>query len=303
MRLLAGTSSSRLIVRTCQITLLDGRTPLASVDTHRPSYPRSAEDGKYIFPDIAIFCTASSDDRKARYFTMWTHMRDALIYRAFSATETSSVVPLRSQEWRDVLNGDMFKHDAKPQLLSRRGKAKLTKNRTQILSLEQILAPCLAHAGVVLDLTNHPLDMKLPSIAQARASLWEISELNFRLEFKALDKRLHIGHSTRLESREQLVYSCFPGSNPTPFDCAPEHANQGLAAQDWREKLTFLLRLNRVMESWAGYRETRISVLDPGTYNEASVSDLEFRLARFYTQSFFESFGRACCIPMALHVA
>lgn len=277
------------------------KNALASVNTHRPAHPRSANDSNYLFPDIAIFCTASSDDRKARYFTVWKHLRGALIHRVFSGALASDfpVVPLRPQDWRDVLNGDMFKQHAEP-----REPKKPTRNRTKILNLEKILAPCLADAGVSLHLENGPIEMVLPTADQARAMLWEISELNFRLEFMALDRRVHDVRMSGSESRKHLIYSCFPGwtdAGFSPFECVLGHADQGLAASNWKQKLPFLLRLNTVMESWAGYRETPISVLAQGDYDERGVLDMEFTLARFYTQSFFECFGRAACVPMALY--
>ncbi|KAJ7226465.1 hypothetical protein B0H12DRAFT_1240600 [Mycena haematopus] len=275
------------------------RNALASVNTHRPSHPRSLDDGKYMFPDIAIFCTANSDDRKARYFTIWNLLRDALIYRVFGTAGRHLPVPFRTQDWRDILNGDMFKLNSEPQVPAKRG---LTKNHAKILSLEKILAPCLAHAGVSLDPNNQPIHMMLPSTVQARACLWEISELNFRLEFIALDKRLHVAESHGSEAREGLVHSCFPGGTNGGFSlfiCDLEQANKGLADRDWKQRGLFLGRLNKVMESWEGYGTLRSSSLVDD--DEEGVSVLGFRLARFYTQSFFENFGRAPSIPMALY--
>ncbi|KAJ7615115.1 hypothetical protein DFH06DRAFT_1343970 [Mycena polygramma] len=86
---------------------------LASVNAFRPTRPRSLADAKYLFPDIALFCTAASDDRKARYFATWAYMRTALIYRVFGTTVGSdSAEPLSAQDWRDILNGGLFKLEA-----------------------------------------------------------------------------------------------------------------------------------------------------------------------------------------------
>ncbi|KAJ7433778.1 hypothetical protein B0H11DRAFT_1939210 [Mycena galericulata] len=273
---------------------------LVSVNAHRPSRPRSPADGKYVFPDIALFCTPTSDDRKARYFTTWAYMRTALIYRAFGPA--ASAEPLTSQEWRDILNGGLFQLDSESRVvvMSKRGKPKVTKTRAKLLSLENILGPSLQHTSVSLDIGNKP-ETALPTAEQARAYLWEISELNFRLEFVALDKRLHVPPSTEPMSREQMIYSCFPGWTSAGFslvDSDLRYAKQGLASQHWKEKLPFLLRLNAVMKSWAGYAASHIYILDQ--YDAKGVSALEFRLARFYTQCFFESFGRPATIPMAL---
>ncbi|KAJ7493287.1 hypothetical protein B0H11DRAFT_2005727 [Mycena galericulata] len=264
---------------------------LASVNTHRPIHSRSAEDGKYMFPDIALFCTAASDDRKARYFTLWAYLRDALIYRVFGPTAGSHPSAGAPEPSR---------LDAEPQaMLSRRGKPKVTKTRQKLLSLDRILGPCFDHAGVSLDLSSQPIDMALPTTDQARAQLWEISELNFRLEFVALDRRLHISRSNL--SREQLIYSCFPGWSAAGFslfDCDLMYAKRGIAAADWKEKLPFLMRLNTVMASWAEYHTLRIAI--PAQDDEVGVLDFEYRLARFYCQSFFEAFGRPPTLPMAL---
>ncbi|KAJ7615114.1 hypothetical protein DFH06DRAFT_948030, partial [Mycena polygramma] len=132
----------------------------------------------------------------------------------------------------------------------------------------------------------------------ARTYLWEISELNFRLEFIALDKRLHVSQSSNTDSRKQLVYSCFPGwttAGFSLFDCDLRYANRGLAARDWREKLPFLLRLNTVMKSWLDYEACNIRIVEK--YDEQRTADLELELATFYTQSFFESLGRPATVP------
>ena len=74
----------------------------------------------------------------------------------------------------------------------------------------------------------------VPSVQVAQEILWEIYELNFRFEFKALDHQAHIpvGGVDGLP-HDQLILACFPGQ--TLLAVAPiASACEGLGATDWR---------------------------------------------------------------------
>ncbi|KAJ7814802.1 hypothetical protein B0H13DRAFT_2293583 [Mycena leptocephala] len=158
------------------------KSALSSVNSHRSSHPRSPADGKYIFPTV------------------------------FGPTATAvSAEPLSSQDWRDILNGSLFKLDAgshdQAMATSRRGKPKVTKTRAKVLNLENLLRPCLQQSDLPRSFSSARARV---TNCQPSASMFvEISELNFRLEFIALDKRLHVPQSPGPEAREQLIYPAF----------------------------------------------------------------------------------------------
>ncbi len=152
----------------------------------------------------------------------------------------------------------------------------------------------------------------------------ELSELNFRCELLALDKRAHNNTlsantsnvsvptipSPAALTREDLLFRCFLGSSVV--DVQQEHANQGLASPKWSDRRAYLIALYNVMLSWTGFESYALSTstkdfLDllrnsPNLHqlSEDSTRRLEVLVAGFYTQAFFNFFGRAAIIPRRL---
>ncbi|KAJ6601473.1 hypothetical protein B0H10DRAFT_2230590 [Mycena sp. CBHHK59/15] len=280
---------------------------LTSVDLKRPTHSRSRDDSKYLFPEIALFCTTTSPERQARYFATWDFMKDALLHRVFESSITNasgSVEPLTPQDWRDLLNGNLFCLDTtKTPAGKERRRKRGTRTRERNRGLLYVLGPCLEHADISIDFDHCPVKPTLPSIEHARAQLWQISELSFRLEFFSLDRRAGPAqNSVQREQRNDLLHSCFPrGSSEwaSLLNCDVACASQGLAAKDWKTKLPYLLRLRQVMECWTGDAPDLVKALLP-EYSEQDAAKLEFALAKYYTQTFFDFFGRAPSIPMCL---
>ncbi|KAJ6630942.1 hypothetical protein B0H10DRAFT_1979963 [Mycena sp. CBHHK59/15] len=284
-------------------------TALTSVDLKRPTRSRSRDDKKTLFPEIALFCTTTNPERQARYFAVWDYMKDALLHRVFESSisgASGSVEPLFSQDWRDLLNGNLFCLDTtKTPAGKERRRKKGTRTRERNRGLLHVLGPCLEHAGISMDFDHCPVKPALPSIQHARAQLWQISELSFRLEFFSLDRRVgpvQNQNSVQREQRSDLLHSCFPqGSSnwASLLNCDIACANQGLASTDWKTKLPYLLRFRQIMECWTGEVPRLVKTLLP-EYSEQDTAKLELAVAKFYTQTFFEFFGRAPSIPMWL---
>jgi hypothetical protein len=98
-----------------------------------------------------------------------------------------------------------------------------------------------------------------------------------------------------------MVLKCFDVPSLVVTDA--RRANSGLQAHDWRERLPFLLALRALMRDWDGLKPTPLLLPDlasPDMYTEVDVQQLEDHIARFYTQTFYCSFGRAATIPTHL---
>jgi len=140
---------------------------------------------------------------------------------------------------------------------------------------------------------------KLPRISVFQEILWELYELNFCLELVSLDQ-----HANRdpvkvdLEICVQEILRCFSNTSGVSVVTIP-YANTGLIANDWRERLPFVLAFVGVMSCWEGlkpkvfdYRLYRVEEL-----SQNQVLELEHEAACFYMQTFFNHFGRASLIP------
>jgi hypothetical protein len=240
---------------------------------------RSPNNRKYIFPEPGIFLGANPV-RRAKYLHTWQALEPVCIHRLLSSTAP----PLSSQEWRDVLIGSLeFKSSdsscAKAQDHARR---------------------LLGSALDDLSLNSTDPDASPPPITdlEARAMIWRLSELNFRYELLALNKRAGPAGRDEFEC-DQAVRNAL--LLPSLQAVEMETSRIGFRSSHWRCRLPYLLNIATLMRVWSGDKPLPILQNIPfGEYNELNTGVLEDAVARFYTDSFFIFFGRAAVIPTCL---
>jgi hypothetical protein len=257
------------------------RDALQAVDRDRPPLSYGT---RYLFPEATLFAS-TNDSRRAKFFATWNAIRPACVFRVFS-TE-SLAPPLSSQQWRDFLFDGLLSLSKASKLVSRREEAKA------------IFASALDE----LDIDLHPpTSDHFPTVpvADAQKILWELTELNFRFEFLALDKRASSSRRDE-DERQAMVLKCF--NVPSLVVADPQSANTGLQSHDWREQLPFLLAMRALMRDWDGPKPTPLIQPDLASqdmYSKEEAQRLEDSIARFYSQSFFCFFGRAATVPTRL---
>ncbi|KAK0196157.1 hypothetical protein F5146DRAFT_997620 [Armillaria mellea] len=130
------------------------------------------------------------------------------------------------------------------------------------------------------------------SLDNIREILWEVSEINFRLEFFALDRKLCGCESTR---HLNLLGQCFPyGRWNMPHHIDLGSANYGIAHSNWIERAP-------CMQSWQGCPVPLSASSDQtGGYSEFDVERVEKEMAYFYVETFFVTFGREPVLPQRL---
>jgi hypothetical protein len=241
---------------------------------------------RYLFPEAAIFAS-TNEARRAKFFATWNVFRPACILRVFSVE--SLAAPLAGQQWRDfLLDG----------LLSLSRESNMVRRREEV---KAIFAGALDELQIDLHV---PPSSHFPTVPvdEAQKILWELTELNFRFELLALDKRASSPSSHRDEDeRQAMVLKCF--GVPSLIVADEQQANSGLQAHTWQERLPFLLALRALMRDWDGLKSTPLLLLDLAShdmYTEADVQQLEDHIARFYTQTFYRLFGRAAVVPTRL---
>jgi hypothetical protein len=134
----------------------------------------------------------------------------------------------------------------------------------------------------------------------AREILWEISELNFRVELAALDHYVSLVGST---GRRELISKCFHTSSPTRLYVVNlGDAGQGLGARDLRQRAPYFIALHRLMEDWKD-NETLGPALpaSPDNCTEGQLLSFEIRNANFYCRTYYRYFCRAPTIPRSPH--
>ena len=241
---------------------------------------QSANDRKYVFPEPGIFLGANSV-RQAKYLSTWQAIESVCIHRMLSSTAP----PLSSQEWRDILIGNL-----------------------EFTSSDSACARAQEHARHLLGSSMDDLSLNITDPAtpppppvtdhEAQAILWRLSELNFRFELFALNRRARPADCDELV-RDQAVRSALNVTSLQAIDM--DVSRQGFRCSHWQTRLPSLRRLASLMRDWSGDKPLPIMQEKPfGEYDERETRVLEDAVARFYTDSFFIFFGRAAVIPTRL---
>jgi hypothetical protein len=258
---------------------------LARVNRHAPVNAAS-EDRFYVFPEPALLASAQSQDRRNMMVYHWMLLRDVIMYRI---TERVGSVCLSSQEWRDMLEGRIV-------------RVENCRNRRTSHSrlLADIVETLISDSG--FDPTAFPpASNTIPhyDIRVVKQIIWEVAEVNFRFELLSLDRR------ASRKRRDGLVLMCVAGGQV--FNVPLLMAKRGLAAPEVAERHRYHLRLARLMMDWrvASARPLAIEVAlvrdrANWVWTEDQMHELGTAVASYYTQSFFELFGRAAVLPMTL---
>ncbi|KAJ7040851.1 hypothetical protein C8F04DRAFT_1391661 [Mycena alexandri] len=233
---------------------------LTQVDRSVVPYSTDTGDKRYVLPEPALLVNTPHPQRRYKLLHHWSLLADGFIYLL---TQHPNPELLSAQQWRDVLDGQMTK----------RGDPN-SRSYKRSESLEDRI---LLHSGVwyacnVTSLEGFPVPPEsVPefTLAQTREIVWQVAETSFRFEFCALDKR------ASKKDRLTLVKECFAG-----------HMRTASLMLDWTTKSP---RPNIIRH-----------VAEHRLWSPAEMQTLEIAVCRYYTQAFWEHFGRAAVIPMRL---
>lgn len=261
----------------------------------------STEYGRYAFPDPGLFVTPASDTKKAAYLESWLQARSAWLWHV----NRQSMSALSAQMWRTFLSLDYL------QTTSTTTTASTTKSSKRRDQIREIMGSSLNASGIVEATSPAPVHWRgqelrkgeLPSKEVVREILWELYELNFRFELFSLDRRassLWKNSSIDPAVRQEQICSCFSSAMPASLTSINiPSSNEGLVSDDWRARLPHIIALVRVMRSWGGKQPAAFGLVGSlrGNFTEPHALELERAVAVFYTQNFFNFFGRAALLP------
>ncbi|PBK63201.1 hypothetical protein ARMSODRAFT_980133 [Armillaria solidipes] len=214
----------------------------------------------YAFPDPTLFVYASAT-RQSTYFRQWEHYRDTLIYRV--ASSTSNATPVCPQVWRELLAMPFKKEHTKT----------IKAHDTMLDMMGTALQMSRPDVRSPTTHTDEPFDVK-----RGRYLVWELCELNFRLELLAIDT--HLTHSLVSDDTDfqlkcqNAILKLLPGESLVPL---PSHSVTSSVPLVFEAK----------------------GLLDPSG-DEASLK-VEKALVQHYVQTFFDRFGRPPVLPCMPH--
>ncbi|KAJ6606988.1 hypothetical protein B0H10DRAFT_1956614 [Mycena sp. CBHHK59/15] len=254
---------------------------LARVDRSVTPYSSDGADRRYVFPEPTLLVN-SSEDRCRKFLHHWRLLADGFIY---GLTQNQPQL-LSAQEWRDILEG----------LLTQCGAAN-SRTQRRSSSLQDRIRPVL-DASNVTSIVGFPVPLQdLPhfSLEQTREIVWQVAETGFRFEFCALDR------CASGQVRFDQARDCFAGHMLVGVPLTM--SKQGWAAAALEERHRYVGRTACLMLNWTT-KSARPDIIRrvkaSSEWSPADMERLEAAVCQYYTQAFWEYFGRAAVLPMRL---
>ncbi|PBK59476.1 hypothetical protein ARMSODRAFT_1027423 [Armillaria solidipes] len=187
------------------------------------SFPEPVTE-TYMFPGPALITNVNPIRQKA-YLRQLDHCLDALKFRATAIG--SDAVPLRPQQWQDVLALSLKHADGN----ASSSKSTPSPSIKAFEAAEKMLGLCMQGQGVQVQLVPPPpsSDEQPFNVLHGRQLIWELCELNFRYELLALDHRVFCAAEVPMEvttatgaindsssDRQNAILAVFSGNSLIP---------------------------------------------------------------------------------------
>ncbi len=269
------------------------------------SFPEPVTE-TYMFPGPALITNVNPIRQKA-YLQQLDHCLDALKFRATAIG--SDAVPLRPQQWRDVLALSLKRADGN----ASSSKSTPSPSIKAFEAAEKMLGLCMQGQGVQVQLvpSSSSPDEQPFNLLRGRQLIWELWELNFRYELLALDRRVLCAAEVPMvpmevttatgaindsnSDRQNAILAVFSGNSLIPLVEGGLLDNDGFGGK-WEKRQERLHNLRDLMRSWSVPLPVKCKGLMGPTETEGGLA-MEKALAMHYAQTFFDFFGRPPVLP------
>ncbi|KAH6874856.1 hypothetical protein BKA70DRAFT_1479854 [Coprinopsis sp. MPI-PUGE-AT-0042] len=269
-------------------------------------------DRGYILPDPNTFINAVTKAVRREQLHRYLQLRPTLIQRLGVTSSTTPIaVPLPGRIWRQafILDQAAITSSLTPTSNSKVSKAAGDRLRAiMFLSswVEATKATTMTTLATILSSTPvfrgeevSPDALSDPGLV--KEVLWELAELNFRVELGVLHQRLCRDLSPNETPPDILDCVCSASAPHALLVIDLQQARQGLASTDVHQRLPQLLKLRELFRFWKVATPQLFSV-DVRCLSTDAISSLESDLYKFYALHFFTSFGRYPVVPPLLVV-
>ncbi|KAJ7688076.1 hypothetical protein B0H17DRAFT_1135914 [Mycena rosella] len=271
-----------LVIEQMPLSIAAWADALAGVDRSVAPFTSDPADKRYVLPEPALLVN-SSPERHRKFLHHWTLLSDGFLYMLSQPEHTQL---LSAQEWRDLLEVH----------LTERGHP---GSRTQRRSagLVDRLRPAL-EASNISSLDGFPASPdSVPdfTLAETQEIVWQVAETSFHFEFASLDRR------ASKKARLDKVKACF--ASGMLLGAPLEMSKCGWAAPTIEKRFPYAARAAELMLDWmtkCARPDIMRRVAIRLTWSEADMQLLKTAVCRYYTQAFWEHFGRAAVVPLRL---
>ncbi|KAK0467481.1 hypothetical protein IW261DRAFT_1613004 [Armillaria novae-zelandiae] len=154
--------------------------------------------------------------------------------------------------------------------------------------------------GVLVDVTWQGKSTPHMNIEDMHETLWELSELGFRLEILSVDSHLRVikNDSALRRHQKHLEYCFLRGPYDWCWIVELVEAHHSLTESSWMHQAPYVSSPCHVMSTW---RNCLQSIWDEkDRYMEDILTSLQWDMALFYCESFYVAFSWAPTLPFEL---
>ncbi|KAH6913738.1 hypothetical protein BKA70DRAFT_1420531 [Coprinopsis sp. MPI-PUGE-AT-0042] len=261
-------------------------------------------------PDPSLFLKINNDIHSLRwpYIERYLLLRPLLLIRLTESKACSAARTLPNKIWCQALSMDseaiatsLAASGKLPRTAAERHEAAIFLSACAMLgatSLSDLLQAKPVYRGEELG------ESAKDNTRMMKEIVWEVAELNFRIEFMVLASR----HTSTLNESEvqELVLSCLcPPSMPRHLLLVDARkASDGLSSPHPSTRLPLLCHMQRLFSSWSlptsNPTPTPFLGADVNLESATQILTLERQLFTFYALRFFSVFGRSPIVPRHL---
>ncbi|KAK0472376.1 hypothetical protein IW261DRAFT_1424425 [Armillaria novae-zelandiae] len=128
--------------------------------------------------------------------------------------------------------------------------------------------------------------------------LWELAEVNFCCEFKALHRRATANSSSNMQNIS--IMCCFPDGDHLPGQLDIGAANYRLADPLWLRRALYIFAMKKAMQTWEDMPPSLLSEVRTAGWTEKEFLLVEKTVASYYCDTFWQYFGHAPVLPRQL---
>lgn len=294
-------------------------------DHHRCQPEVVGHPQSYALPEPGLLLSPHDSIKKARYIGNWLRARSMCMYK--SANSFRELPPIVTQAWRDLLNWSPRKATPpaphvnqsvappKPSKKTKKSKVNVPAGQTYTQmrkdKLAALFGPAIEHPLLQVSQSDKIFWCEREMILNgagvidldasvSREIVWDLFEHNFRLEPCALDFHLVSRFAMTAEEkclRQDNLFACWGQDSLLVAGC-PD-TTVGLSAHNIKHRLPSLQAFGRLLTKWSGCPSPIIKgdLAREAERTDIALAEFELALAKFYTQEFWDTFGRPAIIP------
>ncbi|KAK0499286.1 hypothetical protein EDD18DRAFT_1349448 [Armillaria luteobubalina] len=226
------------------------------------------QENQYTFPRPDIIATLNTEQKVHSYLISWLQLR----------------------EWQTVLGMGFLCGDPASRTAAEKRQTEVCKMMDGFMEELPLRTDNAASSAFWCGKNYEALQQE-----ECQEILWELAEVNFCCEFKALHR-----HATGSNEQNLPIMHCFPDGDHLPGQLDIGAANYGLGDPLWLRQAPYIFAMKKAMWTWEDMPPSLLSEVRTAGWTEKEFLLVEETVANYYCDTFWQYFWHAPVLPRQL---